>query len=33
MGELEGRRVVQLLRLVRDRGDDRIAIMAGVAAP
>ena len=31
MGELEGRRVVELGRLRLDRGDDRVAVVAGVA--
>ncbi len=33
MGELEGRREVELARLALDRLDDRLAIVAGVAAP
>src|SRR5271165_5790310 len=33
MGETEGRREVELGRLALDRLDDRLAVMAGVAAP
>src|SRR5215468_4831193 len=33
MAELERRRVIEFRRLRRDRRDDRIAVVAGVAAP
>ena len=33
MGELERRRVVELRRLALDRRDDRVAVVAGIAAP
>ena len=33
MAELEGRREVELGRLLLDRLDDRIAVVAGVGAP
>ncbi len=33
MGELEGRREIELGRLALDRGDDRRAVVSGVAAP
>ena len=33
MGELERRRVVEFFSLARDRGHDRIAAVAGIAAP
>jgi len=33
VGELEGRRVVELARLGADRRHDRVAVMAGIAAP
>jgi hypothetical protein len=33
VSEMEGRRVVELGRLLADGGDDRIAIVAGVGAP
>ncbi len=33
MGELKGRRVIERFGLLRDRGDDRIAIMPGICAP
>ena len=33
MAELEGRRVVEFGRLRLDRGDDRVAVVAGIGAP
>ena len=33
MGELEGRREIELGGLALDRLDDRLAVVAGVAAP
>ena len=33
MGELKGRRIIEFFGLPLDRGDDRIAVMPGIAAP
>ena len=33
VAELEGRREIQLRRLLLDGGDDRLAVMAGIGAP